>query len=152
MRHFKQVHQKEKNFRCPTCGISFSRKEHVTLHIDTVHKQIKAFECQHCGKCFGLAGARKIHIESIHLGIRYPCTWEGCKHTFTDKGYVKIHVRQVHTKEWSWECQLCEDQKGNRWGCMKPGEMDRHKAKNHPVEWEQEQENYRRKHPRICSN
>merc|ERR1712142_381115 len=112
MRHFKQVHQKEKNFRCPTCGISFSRKEHVTLHIDTVHKQIKAFECQHCGKCFGLAGARKKHIESIHLGIRYPCTW---------------------------------------WGCIYPGELDKHKAKNHPEEWEKEQEEFRKDHPHICS-
>ena len=150
-RHFKTVHLKEKNFRCPTCGISFSRKEHVTLHIDTVHKQIKAFECQHCGQCFGTDGARKNHIESIHLGIRYPCTWEGCKQTLTQKSQVKVHVRRVHTKEWSWECQMCEDQKGIWWGCINPGELAKHKAKNHPEEWEKEQEEFRKDHPHICS-
>ena len=137
-RHFRTVHLKEKEYRCPTCGVNFGSRFELSRHIDTVHKQIKAFECKHCSQRFGHACVLKQHIESIHLGIRYSCTWDGCELTFADKSYVKFHVRQVHTKEWSWECQLCEDQKGVWWGCIYPGEMDKHKAKNHPVEWEQE--------------
>ena len=68
----------------------------------------------------------------------------------TEKAKVKIHIRQVHTKEWSWECQLCEDQFNIWWGCIQPGEMNKHKAKKHPVEWEEEQETFRKDHPFIC--
>ena len=73
-----------------------------------------------------------------------------CSYTTGSKDQVKYHIRQVHTKEWSWECQLCEDQKGIWWGCLHPGQMDEHKAKKHPVEWEEEQEAYRQAHPFVC--
>jgi len=151
MRHFQSVHQKEKNFKCSTCGIKFARKGNLTTHIKTVHDQIKSFKCEHCGKSFGQAEHKKQHIEAVHLGLRYSCTWRGgCGFTTGKKLYLPFHVRRVHTKEWSWECQLCEDQKGIWWGCILPGEMNKHKAKNHPVEWEEEQEVYRREHPHMC--
>merc|ERR1719470_200630 len=66
------------------------------------------------------------------------------------KGQVKYHIRQVHTKEWSWEYQLCEDQKGIWWGCIHPWQMDKHTAKKHPVEWEEEQDAFRQAHPFVC--
>ena len=59
-------------------------------------------------------------------------------------------LRRVHTKEWSLECQLCEDQLDIWWGYLFPGEMSKHKAKKHPVEWEQEQEAYKKDYPYIC--
>jgi len=151
MNHFRTVHLKEKNFKCPTCGVKFAMKQHLTRHIRTVHDQIKSFECDHCGKSFGQAVARKKHIEAVHLGLRYSCTWRGgCGYTTVQKGQLPFHVRRVHTKEWSWECQLCEEQKGIWWGCIQPGEMKKHKAKNHPVEWEEEQEAFRKEHPYVC--
>ena len=149
--HYKIVHNNERDFKCPTCGIKFSKKTNLTGHIKTVHDNIKSYECEHCGKSFGDASSRKKHIGGIHLGVRYACTWPGgCDHTTTWKDSLPYHVRQVHTKEWSWECQLCEDQKGIWWGCIKPGRMDKHRAKNHPVEWEEEQEAFRQAHPHIC--
>jgi len=150
-KHFQTVHLKEKNFKCPTCGIKFSMKETLSKHIKTVHDQIKSFQCDHCGKSFGQAGDRKRHIEAVHLGLRYSCTWRGgCGFTTGRKDQLPFHVRRVHTKEWSWECQLCEDQKGIWWGCIHPAEMEKHKAKNHPVEWEEEQEAFRKEHPYVC--
>ena len=150
-RHFKTVHNNEKDYKCPTCGIKFGQKQTLTRHIKTVHDNIKSYECEHCGKRFGQAGVMKRHIEALHLGLRYSCTWRGgCGFTTGWKDWLPFHVRQVHTKEWSWECQLCEDQKGIWWGCLQPGQMDKHKAKNHPVEWEEEQEAFRQAHPHIC--
>ena len=149
--HFKTVHNNERDYKCPTCGIKFGQRPNLTRHIKTVHDNIKSYECEHCGKSFGDAGNRKRHIEALHLGIRYSCTWRGgCGFTTGQKGQLPFHVRQVHTKEWSWECQLCEDQKGIWWGCLHPGQMEKHKAKNHPVEWEAEQEAFRQAHPHIC--
>jgi predicted RNA-binding Zn-ribbon protein involved in translation (DUF1610 family) len=149
-RHYKMVHEEEKNYKCDKCGIQFAMNSTLSMHIKTVHQKIRAFKCELCGKSFGQAGSRKLHIEGVHSNIRYPCTWQGCTWTTNMKAHVKFHVRRVHTKEWSWECQLCEDQLDIWWGCIYPKEMDRHRAKKHPVEWEEEQEAYRRDHPFVC--
>jgi predicted RNA-binding Zn-ribbon protein involved in translation (DUF1610 family) len=148
--HFKTVHEEEKNYKCDKCGVQFSQKCNLTKHMKTVHEKIRAFKCEQCGKSFGLASVTKDHIESVHSNIRYPCTWQGCTWTTKQKSRVKFHVRRVHTKEWSWECQLCEDQLDIWWGCIHPHEMDNHRAKKHPVDWEEEQEAYKRDHPFIC--
>ena len=148
--HFKSVHGEEKTYKCDKCGVLFDTNPHLTRHIKAVHDRIRAFKCEHCAKSFGAAGTRKRHMEGVHSNIRYPCTWQGCTWTTKQKSMVKFHVRRVHTKEWSWECQLCEDQLDIWWGCIYPKEMDRHRAKKHPVEWEEEQEAYRRDHPFVC--
>jgi KRAB domain-containing zinc finger protein len=148
--HYKMVHEEEKNFKCDKCGLQFSAKHHLTRHVKTVHEKIRAFKCEQCGKSFGHASSRKEHVEGVHYNIRYPCTWQGCTHQAYTKSSLKFHVRRAHTKEWSWECQLCEDQLDIWWGCITPGEMKKHRAKKHPVEWEEEQETYRRDHPFIC--
>jgi DNA-directed RNA polymerase subunit RPC12/RpoP len=149
-RHYKMVHEEERNYKCEKCGVQFALSSDLARHIKTVHEKIRAFKCEHCGKSFGMASHRKQHFEGVHSNIRYPCTWQGCTWTTTLKSMVKFHVRRVHTKEWSWECQLCEDQLDIWWGCIQPKEMKKHRAKKHPVEWEEEQEAYRRDHPFIC--
>ena len=149
--HHKMVHLQERPFKCAKCGIVFSSKQKLTSHIITVHKKIKEFKCDQCDKRFGHTDIRKTHIAIVHSLIRYPCTWcETCSHQAFSKEQLKYHIRRVHTKEWSWECQLCEDQLNIWWGCIYPWEMKKHKAKKHPVEWEEEQEAYRRDHPFIC--
>jgi DNA-directed RNA polymerase subunit RPC12/RpoP len=149
--HFKTVHEKQKQFKCPKCGMQFGRKQHLTTHITTVHEKVRAFRCEHCDKSFGQAVHRKEHIEGVHLNICYPCTWPDCNWTSHEKAKVKYHRRRAHTQEWSLECQLCEDQLGIWWGCILPGEMNKHRAKKHQLEWEEEQEAYKRDHPFICS-
>ena len=150
-KHFKSVHLQEKPYKCDKCGLCFGNSSVLQRHIETVHEKIKAFNCEYCDKNFSQASYRKIHIDAVHSLIRYPCTWwQGCSATLSRKGQVKIHIRQVLTKEWSWECQLCEDQLNIWWGCITPGLMDNHKAKKHPVEWEEEQDAYRKEHPFIC--
>jgi len=148
--HYKMVHEEEKNYKCAKCGLQFTQNSDLTRHIKTVHDKIRAFKCEHCKQSFGTAANRKVHMEAVHSHIRYHCTWQGCIWTTGQKGQVKFHVRRAHTKEWSLECQLCEDQLDIWWGCIHPGEMNKHKAKKHPVEWEEEQEAYRRDHPFIC--
>jgi DNA-directed RNA polymerase subunit RPC12/RpoP len=150
MRHNKIVHLEDKDYKCSKCGVQFSLNSHLTIHMKTVHDKVRAFRCEHCGKSFGLAGSRKKHVEGVHLDIRYPCNWPDCDWTTNQKANVKYHRRRAHTQEWSLECQLCEDQLDIWWGCILPGEMDKHRAKKHPVEWEEEQETYKRDHPYIC--
>jgi hypothetical protein len=148
--HYKNVHLEEKHFKCAKCGVQFSRKATLIRHIKTVHEKARAFKCEHCEKSFGHASYRKTHIEAVHFNIRYPCTWPDCTHQAHTKTGVKYHRRRAHTQEWSLECQLCEDKMDIWWGCIFPGEMGKHRAKKHPVEWEEEQEAYRRDNPFVC--
>jgi hypothetical protein len=130
--------------------LQFSVNQNLMRHIKNVHEKMRPFKCEHCGKSFGVAYTRKQHMEAVHSNIRYPCTWQGCTHQAHSKAMLKYHVRRAHTKEWSLECQLCKDQLDIWWGCILPWEMKRHKAKKHPMEWEEEQEVYKRDHPFIC--
>ena len=131
--HFKTVHEEEKHYKCIKCGLQFGVKGNLSKHIMTVHDKIRAFKCEHCGKSFAMATHRKRHIEDVHSHIRYPCTWQGCIWTTGQMSEVKFHIRRAHTKEWSLECQLCEDQLDIWWGCLHPKEMKKHRAKKHPV-------------------
>ena len=151
-RHNKTVHLEEKHYKCGKCGVQFGQKSSLAMHIKTVHEQVRAFKCEHCDKSFGLAGARKQHVQALHLNMCYPCTWSDCSYQAHTKAYLKIHQRRTHTKEWSLECQLCEDQLDIWWGCINPSEMNNHRAKKHPVEWEEEQETFKRDNPFICRN
>ena len=148
--HFKGVHKEEKPFKCAKCGKKFGRSSVLKVHVEIVHNKIRSHKCETCKQSFGSVSARKVHMDIVHSHIRYPCTWQGCSHQASTKSHLKYHVRRAHTKEWSLECQLCEDQLDIWWGCIHPGEMNKHKAKKHPVEWEEEQEAYRRDHPYIC--
>jgi uncharacterized Zn-finger protein len=132
MRHNKNVHLEEKDYKCAKCGVQFGQKTDLVRHIKNVHEKVRAFKCEHCGKSFGRAGSRKEHIDAVHFNIRYPCTWPDCEWTTNQKGMVKYHRRRVHTQEWSLECQLCEDQLDIWWGCILPGEMDKHRARSTP--------------------
>ena len=149
--HYKTVHEEKRQYKCVVCGVQFAQNSHLVRHTKTVHDKIRAFKCEHCNQSFGEARNRKQHMEIVHSNIRYPCTWQGCIHQAHTKTSLKYHIRRAHTKEWSLECQLCEDQLDIWWGCIHPGEMDRHKAKKHPREWEEDQEAYRRDHPFVCS-
>ena len=150
--HYKTVHLQEKKFKCQKCGLQFGENGYLTKHIKTVHEKIRSFKCEHCGKSFGQDQHRKTHIEAVHLNLRYPCTWPDCTHQAHSKTRLKYHRRSTHTKEWSLECKLCEDQLGIWWGCIHPGQMDKHRAKKHPVEWEEEQMAYKSDHPFICGH
>ena len=149
-RHHKTVHKEEKPYKCAKCGLQFGRNFSLTLHIKLVHEKIRAFKCKLCEKSFGQAGDRKRHMEIVHSKIRYPCTWQACTHQALTRNHLKNHIRRAHTKEWSLECKPCEDQLDIWWGCIHPGEMDKHRAKKHPMEWEEEQKAYRRDHPFVC--
>ena len=52
---------------------------------------------------------------------------------------LKIHIRKIHTKEWSYKCGVCEG-KGTPWGCILPKELRRHMQTRHPQEHQIQQE------------
>ena len=59
---------------------------------------------------------------------------------------LKIHIRKIHTKEWSYKCALCEN-KGTPWGCILPKELRRHLQTRHPGEYQVQEVEERIKDP-----
>ena len=47
--HIKTIHKCQKDFKCDSCGKSFSHSHHLRIHIKTIHKGHKDFKCDACG-------------------------------------------------------------------------------------------------------
>ena len=78
-----------KDFKCKSCGKSFSRADILKKHIHTVHEGHKDYNCQSCGKSFSESGNLKKHIHTIHDGHKdYAC--EFCEKLFTKSEKFEI--------------------------------------------------------------
>jgi len=69
IRHYKNVHLKEKPFVCTQCNTSFGRKDKLKRHMDTVHSDAKPFKCDFCSTSFNRRDKLKQHVSSIHSAL-----------------------------------------------------------------------------------
>ena len=66
--HLHTVHDGYKDYKCVSCGKSFSLVHNLKRHIQTVHECKKDFKCESCGKLFSQSPHLKKHIRTIHEG------------------------------------------------------------------------------------
>ena len=65
-----------KDYKCESCGKSFTGKQYLKIHIHTIHEGHKDHNCESCGKSFSQAGNLKKHIHTIHQGHKkYKCEY-----------------------------------------------------------------------------
>ena len=55
-RHTHTVHEGHKDYKCESCGKSFSQTSALKNHIYTIHEGHKDNKCESCGKSFSEAG------------------------------------------------------------------------------------------------
>ncbi|KAJ9597510.1 hypothetical protein L9F63_011635, partial [Diploptera punctata] len=116
-----------KQFKCPICNKSFSRKvglRHLRIHSDEkpfncfvshlrIHSDEKQFECSVCKKSFTFQSSliRHLHIHSNEK----PFKCSVCEKAFYQKEQLYSHLH-THSNEKPFKCSLCNmsfKQKGN---------------------------------------
>uniref|UniRef100_A0A8C0YQ44 C2H2-type domain-containing protein n=2 Tax=Cyprinus carpio TaxID=7962 RepID=A0A8C0YQ44_CYPCA len=98
-----KVHTGGKSFPCQQCGVSFTHKGNLTVHM-RVHTGEKPYTCPECGKSFDQNRNLKVHMR-VHTGERnYVC--HQCGKRFRRKGNLNKHMR-IHTREKLYTCSQC---------------------------------------------
>ena len=103
-KHVRQIHDKEKNFKCPHCPKFFFSKTHLQKHDTIVHKSL--YQCKECNKGFASMEAADEHNIVEHQNAK-PHKCKYCKEEF---GYAKSltdHVRVDHKLAQNYKCDIC---------------------------------------------
>ena len=96
-RHIHTLHEGHKDYKCSSCGKSFSRSQYLKKHIHTVHEGHKDYKCNSCGKFFSEGGNLKRHIHTIHEDQEdHKC--ESCNKSFTRQYNLKKHMHAIHDR------------------------------------------------------
>ena len=79
------------DYKCRSCGESFSEEEAMKKHINIFHKDKKVHKCTSCGKSFSHPGYLKMHIHTVHEGHKdHKC--ESCGKSFSQACDLKKHI------------------------------------------------------------
>lgn len=114
--HYKNVHKsylklaepetpqrsnKQKvKFECFECPAWFRSLENLEMHRQKFHEDYK---CDKCNATFKKLHAFTEHVKVKHEGLRYYCSYPGCRFKSTSKYYAVNHLRIVHflsNEEW----------------------------------------------------
>ena len=105
----------KKQYKCKSCGNSFSHADALKQHIYIIHEGRKDFKCDSCGKSFSLADLLKGHNHedkcdscgtafstkhsleqhSLKTGVK-PETCTSYNKAFTQRHTLKYHTKSVH--------------------------------------------------------
>ncbi len=87
----------ERNFQCPDCPKTFTRRDTVKKHVRTVHRgERQIVKCLECPKTLSRQDSLTRHIKAVHRGQRVRVQCPECSDTFSRKSTVEEHVLRVH--------------------------------------------------------
>ena len=98
------VHEKVREYYCPLCGKSFSKKGNLKTHFQSIHGNIQ-YNCDKCGKTFSSKQYLKRHNEGVHENVRYSC--DKCGKSFSRKTHLNRHIKSIHQNV-QYHCDKCD--------------------------------------------
>jgi len=110
MSHYRTVHLKAKDYKCPICGALFGGSSALKRHIRGIHEGIKShrYKCDYeeCTKTFNEGYELRRHMETVHWGIKsYVCPYEGCGKRFGQIGHLTRH-KETHSEDNKYKCNF----------------------------------------------
>ena len=76
MKHVRGVHEKEKQFQCDICEMSFISSSTLRNHFNIFHSTVpiikKKYPCKSCGKNLSTEANMIRHVKSVHDSIKNP--------------------------------------------------------------------------------
>ena len=95
----KKYTKKEiKLFKC-ICGKVFHSKENQILHFKNIHLKQKPYKCSYCNSKFSHRNGKTYHERIFHTFILpYKCDYDNCKLSFASKSALTYHKKNKHYK------------------------------------------------------
>ncbi|KAK6188222.1 hypothetical protein SNE40_004450 [Patella caerulea] len=115
-------------YKCDTCGVSFSGEKSLQFHINQEHKSMSNcpphLKCSHCGKMFVTQGGLKKHENLNQCKTDLQCHL--CKKQFAKVIYFQRHMlKHEEFAPKTFQCDLCGSFLGSIYSLHK--HMYRHK-------------------------
>ncbi len=65
LRHIKNIHDGQRNFKCAVCGKQFAQNCDLRRHA-RIHTGEKPYKCEICGRPFCQKYGLRIHLANVH--------------------------------------------------------------------------------------
>ena len=109
-KHYYDKHTtSRKLYRCDACNKENNSEIELRKHetdFHSVHEDNKDFKCESCEKSFSQKGYLKNHIKRVHEG-RKDYKCEFCGKSFSERQKLEIHISMVHEGHKDYKCESC---------------------------------------------
>ncbi|KAM6976957.1 telomere zinc finger-associated protein [Aplochiton taeniatus] len=92
--------------KCSTCPEQFMHKRELTIHQIKAHGFPKPHACSLCTKCFLSRTELRVHEASKHRGEK-PFVCEECGHRASSRNGLQMHIKAIHRNERPFVCSYC---------------------------------------------
>ncbi|XP_043923803.1 zinc finger protein 300-like isoform X2 [Protopterus annectens] len=100
----ERISNKNKLYKCVTCGKSFTDRKTITVHM-IIHTSQKPYKCTMCNKRF-TQRSNMISHQRIHSGQKpYQCSV--CGKRFTQRSNMISH-QSTHSGQKPYQCSVCD--------------------------------------------
>lgn len=90
-----QTHHMNVKFSCNLCSAEFPSQDKLSTHKRLIHN--KKYKCDKCEAVFAHQGTLAEHFSIKHEGKRFNCSYAGCSRQFITLASVTRHLIMVHS-------------------------------------------------------